>query len=139
MLKYLIICFICFLAFYVSGQERLYDLIVRVENVKSKDGNLAVGLFKNPQSFLEEAAFGKKQSISESTVTVKYQGLEKGTYAVSIFHDRNGNGELDANLFGIPKEPYAFSNNAKGMFGPPSFQDCQFEVSSGRNEIVITL
>ena len=68
-----------------------------------------------------------------------FEGLESGMYAVSLFHDENDNGKLDANFMGIPREPYAFSNNAKGFFGPPTFQDCQFEVVQGTKEIVISL
>ena len=34
----------------------------------------------------------------------------------------NGNGQLDSNLMGLPTEPYGFANNARGSFGPPSFQ-----------------
>ena len=43
-------------------------------------------------------------------------------------HDENGNGELDANFVGIPKEPWGFSNNAKGKFGPPKWEDVQFSI-----------
>ena len=30
---------------------------------------------------------------------------------------------------GIPSEPFAFSNNARGSFGPASWEDSAFEVS----------
>ena len=37
---------------------------------------------------------------------------------------------MDRNLFGVPKEQFGFSNNAKGNFGPPSFEDASFTVSN---------
>jgi uncharacterized protein (DUF2141 family) len=48
------------------------------------------------------------------------------TYAVIIYHDLNGNGEIDMRRFGRPREPYGFSTNARGRFGPPSFDEVSF-------------
>ncbi len=64
--------------------------------------------------------------------------LPPGTYALGLFHDLNGNGVLDKNLFGIPKEPYGFSNNARGRLGPPSFEDAAISVT-GDQPITIRL
>ncbi|MBU1346918.1 MAG: DUF2141 domain-containing protein [Alphaproteobacteria bacterium] len=58
-----------------------------------------------------------------------FQGLPHGDYAVKAFHDTNGNGRLDANPFGAPIEPYAFSNNARGNMGPASWDRARFTVS----------
>lgn len=54
--------------------------------------------------------------------------LPPGDYAISIFYDRNGNGKLDTNFIGIPKEPIALSNNAKGRYGPPKYEDAVFSL-----------
>ena len=64
--------------------------------------------------------------------------LPPGTYALGLFHDLNGNGVLDKNLFGIPKEPYGFSKNARGRLGPPSFEDAAISVT-GDQSITIRL
>ena len=68
-----------------------------------------------------------------------FTGLAPGRYAVKAFHDVNGDGKMAANPFGVPTEPYAFSNNAKGMMGPPKWTDAAFEVTAGQNTHVITL
>ena len=47
---------------------------------------------------------------------------------MAFFHDINKDEELNTNMVGIPKEPYAFSNNARGTFGPPSLEDQTFKV-----------
>ena len=52
--------------------------------------------------------------------------LPPGEYALSIFYDKNDNGELDTNFIGIPKEPVALSNNARPSFGPPKYKDAVF-------------
>jgi uncharacterized protein (DUF2141 family) len=38
----------------------------------------------------------------------------------------NSNNKLDTYFFGLPKEKYGFSRNAKGFIGPPSFKKAKF-------------
>jgi len=71
---------------------------------------------------------GAIEAVGTGTATYRFT-LPDGTYAIGIFIDVNYNNEMDKNFFGIPKEQYGFSNNAKGSFGPPSFQDASFTVS----------
>lgn len=58
-----------------------------------------------------------------------FDNLPAGDYAAKIFHDVNGDGELNLNPFGVPAEPYAFSNNAIGNMGPASWERARFSVS----------
>ena len=55
--------------------------------------------------------------------------LPPGIYGARVLHDLNGNGEMDSNFVGMPKEPWAFSNNATGRLGPAKWQDAKFEIS----------
>ena len=43
-------------------------------------------------------------------------------FSVAAFHDLNDDGELNRGLFNAPSEPYGFSNNARGLVGPPTFE-----------------
>lgn len=61
---------------------------------------------------------------------VRLEGLAPGTYAVKSFHDLNGNGKMDANPFGMPTEPFAFSNNAHGNMGPAPWSAAAFTVDA---------
>lgn len=61
--------------------------------------------------------------------TATFERLPKGDYAARAFHDVDGNGEMNANPFGMPTEPYAFSNNAVGNMGPASWERARFTVS----------
>ena len=54
--------------------------------------------------------------------------LPKGSYGIGVFHDLDGDGLLDKNLFGLPTEPYGFSNGARGLLGPPAFGAIRFEL-----------
>ena len=42
----------------------------------------------------------------------------------------DGNGILDKNFFGVPTQPYGFSNKAEGFLGPPSFEDAAIEIDA---------
>lgn len=66
--------------------------------------------------------------VRSKNMSIIVNGLKPGVYAAQIFHDLNENGKLDTNALGIPKEPYGFSNNKKGIFGKPKFKDVSFMV-----------
>lgn len=59
--------------------------------------------------------------------------------SMRAFRDVNGNQQLDLGTFGIPKEPFAFSNNAKAQFGPPKPEATRFVVREGQNSQTITI
>ena len=77
--------------------------------------------------------------VVDQKVQVVFTNLPYGWYGVSIFHDENGNGKMDQNAMGIPKEAYGFSNNAKGFFGKPGYKDVVFELNSAEKQIAIKL
>lgn len=62
-------------------------------------------------------------------MTMSMPDIPSGKYAVAVYVDNNRNGKLDKNSFGVPKEMYGFSNDARGMFGPPDFAEAVFEIS----------
>ncbi len=59
---------------------------------------------------------------------VTFKNIPKGEYAVSFVHDENDNKKMDTNFFGIPKEDYGCSNNARGFMGPPKYEDAKFQL-----------
>ena len=52
-------------------------------------------------------------------------GLVAGEMALLVYYDENGNGILDKNFIGIPREPLAISNNYQPK-GPPTFARASF-------------
>ena len=66
-------------------------------------------------------------------------GLAPGRYAIKAFHDVDGDGRMGTNPFGMPTEPYAASNNARGNMGPPAWSDAAFEVPAGETAQSITI
>ena len=65
-----------------------------------------------------------------------FEGLAAGDYGVKAFHDLNGDGRMDTNPFGMPTEPYAFSNNAVGNMGPASWDRAKFTVSGSTAQTI---
>ncbi len=101
---------------------------VKVKNIKEQKGTIRVGLFTSEENFLKKAVEGKVVKVSGKEMNVTFENLAPGSYAVSVIHDENENGELDKNAIGIPSEGFGFGNNAMGMFGPPSFDDAKVVV-----------
>lgn len=69
--------------------------------------------------------------------TATFDGLPAGEYAARSFHDVNGDGEMNTNPFGMPIEPYAFSNNALGNMGPASWERARFTVSGATAQTIV--
>lgn len=69
-------------------------------------------------------------TVDGGTATAAFEGLPVGDYAMKAFHDVDGDGEMDTNPFGMPTEPFAFSNNAVGNMGPAGWDRAAFAVSA---------
>jgi uncharacterized protein (DUF2141 family) len=104
-------------------------LEVTIKNIKELKGSVRVALFNNETDFLTQAVQSKVVKVSVTEPSVVFDGLKPGEYAISVIHDMNENQELDKGFMGIPKEPYGFSNDARGKFGPPSYDDSKLMVS----------
>ncbi len=77
--------------------------------------------------------------IKNERVEHIFQDIPFGKYAIRSYHDENGNGELDANFMGIPKEDYGFSNNARGMTGPPKYEKVKFSFHKDNQEMEVEM
>ena len=114
-------------------------LEVIVKNIKEEKGTIRVGLFTSEKDFLKAASEGKIVKAVGKEIIVVFEDLKPGDYAVSIIHDENENGELDSNIMGIPREGFAFGNNAMGTFGPPAFDKAKITLSNGSHKQIIDL
>lgn len=100
---------------------------VVVDGIRDTVGTIHVALFKEPGTFLKKPLSGKSIKAAKGRAVIVFEGVDQGTYAISVIHDANRNGKLDTNFFGIPKEGFGFSNDAMGKFGPPSFEKASFK------------
>jgi len=133
-IKYIAIVFATFSALTASAET----LFVTVSNVKVDKGNVHVGLFNQENEFPNGKIFRGELAMSKkSVVTVVFNDLKPGIYAVSVFQDINGNKVIDKNFLGIPKEPYGFSGEWKS--GGSSFDKSAFELKLSGAEISIKM
>ena len=104
-------------------------LTVHVIGFKSAKGHAIINLFREGQDVLKlkEAYRRATCTIEDGQVTFSFTELPFGSYAVSVFHDVNDNGELDHRM-GFPAEPLAFSNgfHLSVFSGVPSFEKLKF-------------
>lgn len=79
---------------------------------------------------MKEPIYNEIKPVEEAS-RVRYRiRLPEGDYSVSAVYDENSNDKLDTGFLGIPKELVAFSNNVKGRFGPPKFEETSFKLET---------
>ena len=114
-------------------------LTVTLENIEKQTGTIRLGVYDAAGYEGGTAVGGADVTVNAATVSVIIDGLAPGEYGIKLFHDVNGDGEMNSNPFGMPTEPFAFSNNAKGRFGPAKWDDARFEVTEDGAIQVISL
>ena len=118
-------------------------LTITIADIRESEGRLMIQVANSEKGFefSEDSAAPPPVAISqlaeagEMTFEVT---LPPGIYGARVLHDLNGTGEVDSNFVGMPKEPWAFSNNATGRLGPAKWQDAKFEIS-GNTAVEIRL
>ena len=115
-----------------------HKLTIDVEGVPNSDGNIMVALYDSSDYFLKMEHVFKTDGAHahQGTTRVTMENIPDGEYAIAVFHDANGNDELDTNWLGIPKETVGFSNAKMKMFGPPNFKECSFRMAKDTSIIV---
>lgn len=112
---------------------------VEVHGVENSEGKISVAVYNSSEDFLQfDKVFKYKSTQAMKGSTLLFiDNLPEGEYALAIFHDENGNDELDTNWLGIPKEAVGFSNAKMKTFGPPKFKECVVHVKKDRGLTVV--
>ncbi|MDT7832820.1 DUF2141 domain-containing protein [Flavobacteriaceae bacterium S356] len=137
-MKNLFFILLVFLASQYTASQEKEDIMLQIEvNVTKYDkGKIYLALYDDEEHYMKKTYMSSSEEVEDHKVTIIFKGLKKGEYAFSLFHDVNSNGKLDNNFFGIPKEPYGFSNHQKGRFGPPKFDKVKFTVKENTHQKV---
>ena len=143
-IMYLVVTFILATSLSVSSQtqSKKGNLKIVVTNIKNKTGQVGFFLFNSVETFPGETekalAKGFVKTVGNKA-EFTFTNIGLGTYAVYVFHDEDNNKELKTNFIGMPKEGVGVSNNAKGKFGPPKYDDAKFEFNTPGQSITIAL
>ena len=125
--------FLCQIAF--AQTETTGNIVVSVENLSSEEGKVYFALF-NEDNFLKKAPIqGEVSEIKEGVAQITFSEVPSGTYAVTAYHDKNGNQQMDFESNGIPKENYGVSNNQMNLYGPPFWEDAKFEFDGSEKNL----
>jgi uncharacterized protein (DUF2141 family) len=127
----------------LASHAHAVDLHVSVHGVQADTGQVMLALYDEAHPWLKNALhaqmIGAASRGSANKVSLVFKDLPPGRYAISGYHDLNGNGELDNNAMRIPTEPVGFSNGAQVRFGPPRFNDAAITISEQDLKINIQL
>jgi len=99
-----------------------FSLTIEINGLQNNNGQVLLEFSNEKGAKIR----GIVQRISGKKCIIVIKNLKPGKYAFKYFHDENKNEKLDTNWIGIPTEGFGFSNNAEGMFGPPSFDKTIF-------------
>lgn len=121
-----------------GAKAQTSNLTIKVSSLKNDTGALTAELYNSKDNFLKKAYKRATTTIKSNTAGLSISGIPKGEYTVLVYHDLNKNGKLDKNFVGMPKEPVACSNDAKGFMGPPKYEDAKFTIN-GDTQISIKM
>jgi len=112
------------------------NIEVTVRGIKNDNGNLMIGLFNSEKTFTKKVFRAESPKAIKGKLKVIFKNVPAGDYAISVFHDENGNEKIDTNIVGMPKEGFGFSNDAMGTFGPPSFEKAKVVVPKVKSIVI---
>lgn len=112
-------------------------LEISIVGFKNDNGQALVALFLDPGGWPDDigpAFAAEVVAITGGEASVVINGVPAGPFAVSVFHDLDGDRELDTGALGIPSEAYGFSADARNPFGPPSYDEARLDLAAGENK-----
>ena len=122
-----------------DAQNATGSIAIQLSGLQPR-GQLMVQVFNSDAGYRGGQAVGANMvPVTGATAEIRFADLAPGQYAFRLFHDVNGDGRLNTNPFGIPTEPFAFSNNARGSFGPATWEQAVFTLNAGENVQQVSL
>ena len=116
---------------------------VRVTGFRSERGQVYVALWRSEKSFPGTPPKGSPTAtlkIVKGVAETTFRNVAPGVFAISVFHDEDGDTELKKNFIGIPKEGIGISRDARGRFGPPAWEDAKLMLEPGElKQVKITM
>jgi len=130
------ILFIFFLSSLSKSQTNIPNkgnISVCIKGCQLNKGKVVIALLNTKKSYLSTQSKPYKYAYLRNVYRYTFKDIPYGTYAIQLYYDQNDNDKLDM-TFGIPREKYGFSNNARKYFSKPSYQEVCFTL---RQSVVI--
>jgi uncharacterized protein (DUF2141 family) len=129
------------ISFASDKPKKQGKLVVQFTGMTSSKGNVKIALCNSDTNYENHKSpfIGETIQINNNNAVIEFKDLPEGEYAIKAFHDEDANDDLNTNFLGIPVENYGFSNNARGMFGPPSWEDAKFRFNDDNKVVEIRI
>jgi uncharacterized protein (DUF2141 family) len=131
---FIVLC--CLHPFEAPAQQ----VTLKVTDIKSTKGKIIVIIFKDNKTFEDEKAFRKiefsKEHLKNGAMELHFT-LEPGIYGITLLDDEDGNGVMNKNFIGIPKEGFGFSNYYLKKMARPHFDEFKTKINKGENTIIV--
>lgn len=115
---------------FLSGPQ---SLSLQVSSTAAQTGNIHLAVYASAEDYAaDKSIVGAVKPFDGETISFDVELPTAGDYVISGYHDVNGNGKLDFNMMGIPKEPYGFVNPPTNKWKEPGFTDIATTVDAGK-------
>ncbi|MBN2633639.1 MAG: DUF2141 domain-containing protein [Bacteroidales bacterium] len=125
------------LTILLSSATEAQEVEVTITGLRSTDGQVVFGIFKDDETFQKEEAFlsisFKKKEISEGSMKVSFS-LDPGIWGITLLDDENMNSKMEYNFLGIPREGFGFSDYYTTGLTRPKFDNFRFLLEKGRKK-----
>ena len=134
---------VCLLSASAAFAADAGNITVHVTDLRNDKGVVRVALFNSKDNYANDKgtatlAFKKDAApVKGAESTVSFDNIPYGEYAIKLFHDEENSGKFLTNMVGIPKVEYGFSNNARGAFGPASYDKAKFTLKDQKLDMTI--
>ena len=125
----------------IAQSDSTSTIVIRITGLSSEQAPVRVAVFNSEEGWLDDATAVYKTVLDGEGREREWRirNVRYGEYAAAVFQDENRDGKLNRNFVGIPKEPYGFSRDARGAFGPARWKDAKFVVTTATKELQIKL
>jgi uncharacterized protein (DUF2141 family) len=115
-------------------------LTVQVTGVRQATGEVAITLYPDDKRrFLAKGGKLARQRVRAASTVRACFWVPQGSYAVAVYHDRDGDRDFDRTLVGLPAEGFGFSNDPETKTGLPSLSAVRFRVGAGERLVPIRM
>ena len=124
----------------VGQKDPTLALDVHVVGFESTDGEAGIAVWNAARGFPEEIDHALRTTyvpIQDGVAVARFDQLTPGTYAITVYHDKNDNLRFDKNWLGMPKEAWGVSNNARPRLRAPKFTEAMMELEAGEHPVEI--
>ena len=114
------------------------DLTVTVEGVEARGGTFFVSVQTEDEFMGDSGTDGSMISTPEAGTLTRTYDLPPGEYAVTVWHDDNGNGQFDRAEIGYPLDGWAMSGTMPERRGP-TFAEAAVRVPAGGGTTTVSM